>query len=486
MARSSVKEYLVDVFKIDVRSLAILRICLGCIILIDLCNRLSTLELFYTDNGIFSRQMSRDYLDGAFWSLFWINGSLWYAVLLFSVNFVAAIGLTVGFKTRWMTAICLVLAWSLQIRNPLVLTAGHILLRMLLFWSLFLPMACRWSYDSKKSGAVKSQRPMQVVSVASAAILLQLAMVYFFSGIAKLNESWLDGYALEYALHLEMYCKPFGQWLRGFPVLLTIVTYSTLFIELVGPILLFWPGIHRFARGVLLALFVLMHIGIWSTMSIGIFSMTAVAAWVLFVPSDVWSPSDSNKSNEKSFVPFRGIIHQSSAAIFLVIVVLMNIANALPPRVGENFVYGIQKLGQSTMTIQEFKMFGNPPMTSIWIEHRGKLPDGNWVDLITGEKVIPGTQPDSIYREAKTQHWRRTYWNLYAMPSSETSQIRKRMLELMSERWNREHSERPILNSQMVVYEKRIELKGTWSLPEITIWSEWPSNATSNKKSQQK
>ena len=208
-----------DLFEIDVRSLAILRISLGVLILVDLASRLRNLELFYTEGGIVTRALSQEYLGSGFWSLYWIDGSLAVTQVLFALTASAAVGLIFGFNTRLMTILCLVLVASLHVRNPLVLTGGHILMRLMLFWSIFLPLGAVWSVDAHLS---PNREPDQwrVASVATMAIMLQVAFIYLFSGISKLNSYWISGHAVEYVLGLEMYVKPLGNFLRGFPGLL--------------------------------------------------------------------------------------------------------------------------------------------------------------------------------------------------------------------------------------------------------------------------
>jgi hypothetical protein len=280
-------EWLSELFAVDVRSLAALRIVLALLVLGELLfNQIPNLEIFYTDQGILPRDLCQDYLGRGYWSMAWLSGESHFIGLLMAANAIAAIGLLIGYQTRAVTAICLVLVWSLQIRNPLVLTAGHILLRMLLFWSLFLPLGAIWSVDSRIRATRKPAG--KVLSVASAALLLQLAYMYFFAGLAKLNEHWMSGRGVELALQLEMYVKPLGHILRDYPAWLSAAAWATLILEIAGPVALFLPGVSKLSRPILMALFCILHWAIWMTISIGIFSLAAMAAWLIFVPGQWW------------------------------------------------------------------------------------------------------------------------------------------------------------------------------------------------------
>jgi hypothetical protein len=50
-------------------------------------------------------------------------------------------------KARWSTLLASVLLVSLDNRNPLILNAVDSYFRMLLFWSLFLPLGARFSVN---------------------------------------------------------------------------------------------------------------------------------------------------------------------------------------------------------------------------------------------------------------------------------------------------------------------------------------------------
>ena len=300
--------------------------------------------------------------------------------------------------------------------------------------------------------------------------------MYFFSGVAKLNEFWFDGLALEYALHLEMYCKPFGAWLRGLGPLLIVVTYATLLAELIAPILVFMPRINQFARGIFMASFMLLHLGILLTMSIGIFSLTAIASWVIFVPTQVWDREYPDRSSAVAPTPTStgsGPLAQFICALLLIYVVALNILN-VAPRSDSGFESNFRKIGHSLMVVQEFKMFGIPPTISPWVEHRGQTKAGNWVDLITADSVQPGVEPKSIYSYSRNQHWRRIYWNLLAMPGTPEAQIRQRILEKMVNRWNQTGShDAEVVRAEFVAYSKQIQLGDKWSNPESQVYQSW-------------
>lgn len=72
-----------------------------------------------------------------------------------------------------------------------VLNAGDVILRLLLFWSMLLPLGARWSLDAARAG----RRPPDLVTGgAAAALLLQVAFIYVFTGLKKTGATWNEDY----------------------------------------------------------------------------------------------------------------------------------------------------------------------------------------------------------------------------------------------------------------------------------------------------
>ena len=137
-------------FGIDLRSLAAFRIGIGALLLTDLGMRATDLTAHYTDDGIVPRSLLDDRLrDSWRWSWHMLNGSAAFQSALFLVAAFAAAALMVGFRTRFATVVSWLLLVSLHARNPFIVNAGDVLLRVVLFWSIFLPLGAVWSIDHR-------------------------------------------------------------------------------------------------------------------------------------------------------------------------------------------------------------------------------------------------------------------------------------------------------------------------------------------------
>ena len=107
------------------------------------------MEAFYTDAGVLPRGAQIELFSGlpALISLHMMNGTIAGQALLFGFSVAAALALLVGYRTWIATLVSWVLVVSFHNRNPMVLQGGDVLLRMMLFWGLFLPLGARASLD---------------------------------------------------------------------------------------------------------------------------------------------------------------------------------------------------------------------------------------------------------------------------------------------------------------------------------------------------
>jgi hypothetical protein len=280
----------VEVFGADLRSLALFRIVLALLVLADLANRATDLSAHYTDAGVLPRTvLVQEVLSPWAFSLNLMNGQAFFQALLFCVAAVAALGLLVGYRTRLMTVVVWILLLSIQWRNPLVGGADGPLLRLMLFWAMFLPLGAYWSLDR----ALKREAPrfsMRFLSLATVGLFMQIAFVYWFTAALKSGPEWrVDGTALYYALSIDQIATPFGHYLLNFPDLLTVMTFATVCLEAFGPFLLFCPFFTGPVRTGAVMAFMSLHFGIWLTMDIGIFPWISAFCMVCFLPTWFWN-----------------------------------------------------------------------------------------------------------------------------------------------------------------------------------------------------
>ncbi len=278
-----------DLFGIDLRSLALFRIGLALLLLTDLLNRSTMLKAHYTDFGVLPLAVWRERFP-YYWSvsIHLLDGSLAWQILVFLVAAVLAFFLLLGYQTRLATCLSWFLLISSHTRNPLVLQGGDTLLRLLLFWSMFLPLGARYSLDSLLRPSAP-ERPNPLVSMGTVALLLQICFVYWFGvGLKSHRIWWQEGSAVYYALSIDQYATLLGHFLLNFPALLRLLTYTTILIELLGPILAFSPIYTGPMRLGVVLIFVLFHLSLGLAMELGHFPYISIVGWWVFIPAWFW------------------------------------------------------------------------------------------------------------------------------------------------------------------------------------------------------
>jgi len=278
----------VRLFGTDLRSLAALRIGLGVAVLLDTAMRARDVVGLYTDAGVLPGRLL-EAGDGPLVRLsvhYWAGQHPALQAALFVAGAAAALALIAGWHTRLATAVCWYLVASLQIRQPLGYMGGDSILRMMLFWGLFLPLAARGSVDAARHPL--RGRPDWFVSGGTAAVLLQVGIIYWATGLRKSGAGWWNGEAVSIALHQDAWTTALGVWLRDHGTTLTLLTHGTIALELAGPLLAFLPVYTAVGRYVAIALFWSFHLGLASAMNIGLFPVFSMVAWLPFLPGDVW------------------------------------------------------------------------------------------------------------------------------------------------------------------------------------------------------
>jgi hypothetical protein len=269
---------------VDLRSLALLRVGLGITILFDLAQRALSLRAHYTDQGVLPNAAlgAVAAYQRSLGSLHSLSGGEAFIAVLFILQVCAAACLCLGAWTRAAAFVSWVLLCSLHWRNPMVVMSGDRLLALLSFWAMFLPLAARAALHRR----VPRTETSVCRSAATTVLLLQIALFYLLAGLAKRGELWWNGDAVAMALGQEAYATSAGQWLRGQQLLTQVLTFGTLALELVGPLLaLLTRGRSRL--GIVLA-FVSFHLGLAIFLSIGLYPLVCIVAWTVFLPTQAW------------------------------------------------------------------------------------------------------------------------------------------------------------------------------------------------------
>jgi hypothetical protein len=272
------------IFEADFRSLAVFRIAIAAVVLIDLVGKARNLTAFYTDEGALPRHVLLTELRPWSISLNLISGTFLIETLLFIATGLAALAMLFGHRTRVASIATWALVLSIQWRNPFVLHGADELLRVLLFWGMFLPLGAVWSVDNRSRPAA-----IRISSVGVAALFLQISYVYWFAVLLKTGRAWrIDGTALSYALSSDELISPIGTAMLEYQSVLRVLSFATLSLEAIGPFLLLTPWFKGPLRTLGIASFIALHMGILMAMNIGYFPLLSAFCMVCFLPSWFW------------------------------------------------------------------------------------------------------------------------------------------------------------------------------------------------------
>ena len=216
-----------------------------------------------------------------------INGSAFFALIVALIGLITSLFLIIGWRTKISLFVTWVVIMSFHARFPLVNHGGDNLLRMILFWSFFLPINSYYSVDSVLSDTPKI-RPAYF-GLASIAWIMQVLFVYLFTFLYKWDPGWYKNFdSLYYAMNLDMFTTSLGKKLLFFPSLMKFLSFFAFALEGVGPILLLIPWKISFWRSLTVFLFFALHIGIWMTLELGNFAPACMILWVALIPSIFW------------------------------------------------------------------------------------------------------------------------------------------------------------------------------------------------------
>jgi hypothetical protein len=206
----------------------------------------------------------------------------------------------IGFRTRLMTFVALLLAATFNNRMVELLNGGDALFRLGLYLLLLSPAGATWSIDAWLRSRWQWPRPLhpftqpRFIEPWSVRLMqIQIVFMYLFTGLTKLADihpdaqwgwwwprgDWLDGNALYWVLNdISLMRWSFAQ----FPIPLfacKIATWGTLFFEIFFGLLV----LSRWTRPATLLVGVVLHLGILLTMEIGWFSQITLCWYLLFV-----------------------------------------------------------------------------------------------------------------------------------------------------------------------------------------------------------
>lgn len=432
-------------FGLDVRSLALFRIGMGILILVDLALRSRDLEAHYTSFGVLPPDLLERLIGPMrYLSLHYLTSdSVPLQGVMFAIQAIVAIGFIVGYRTWMMTLLSWLLLVSLHRINDRVLNAGDLVMRAMLFWSLFLPLGARWSLDSVRRAL---PTPRTVVSIGSAAFVLQFCMMYWFTALLKTGPAWKDGTAIYYALNAEMLLHPLGAWLRQFLELMKGLTWASLALEVGGPLLAILPFGRGWLRVPVIAAFIVFHIVIGLCLEVIMFTYVCPIVWLALLPTVFWDWLLGRRAKQATVDPTS--VHAAGplfalpmtakvfALLSLAIVLAINIVQLKGFEAARANAKPLALFGGLLGLDQRWSMFAPEPVRHTnWYVFDARLADGRHVNPFLDGQPITGERPQWII-----DAYRNNRWLAYLIFLQTGDPRLPELADYVIRQWNEQHS----------------------------------------------
>ena len=241
----------------DPRAVAAFRIGFASVLLLNINNMWPHFELLFTDEGLFMTDSARQFLAGGqfrgygegldgeptgffdlaawgTWALgprysllyFWSSPRFFWALL--AIWEVATIAFLLGFRTRLMGVVSLVLTLGFMGRSPIYQSGADVVFRVMFVYLVLARSGHAYSLDNwlrcrrlRRAGELDERDGpgggagtetlaaiyRRIPAWPRTLMILQLATIYFWTGCAKSGHVWWKGDSLYYALSLDHFAR---------------------------------------------------------------------------------------------------------------------------------------------------------------------------------------------------------------------------------------------------------------------------------------
>jgi hypothetical protein len=206
--------------------------------------------------------------------------------VVFYLWILSTVCLGLGLATSLAAIVVWVLAVSFANLNPLVNHGGDLVRNIILFYMMLCPCGAAWSLDrllARRRGRYTA--PVYVAPWPLRLLLIQLVLIYFFTGLFKLfGEMWRNGDALYYTL-ADLFYARMSLAQVALPLwLLRLMSWSVLFWEVSFPLWL----VLRWTRIAALLAGVLFHAGTLVLLELGGFEWYMLVLYLPLLPWARW------------------------------------------------------------------------------------------------------------------------------------------------------------------------------------------------------
>ena len=395
-----------DNLSLDLRALALMRVAFASLVIADIIGRSADYIAHYSDLGWLPREAAG---NPPVLRAYFLSGEPNFVIALMVLTCVVAVSLMVGFRARLCAIACWFLVGSLHQRCWPVNQGGDDLMRNMLFFMAFTPLGARWSIDAwlKKEPIL----PKRAIGATTIILYGQLFLVYMVTGTMKASHAhWLSGEAVYHALSADHFVTEIGTWLYPHWNVLRGLTWLTLIVEIIGPLLLVLGPARAWFRGGLALVFVGFHIGIAATLHVGIFSAISASCWLFTLPT-AWLDAVEGRLRKLAH-PTVWRLHPSPAPLRWIATLAFSyilVSTVVEDRAAKTSMLYRRTVwpGNALGLKRRWALFVTPRGHTGWIVVEGRLADRRVVDFVRDRAPVSWEQPAHFYRVFRNQRWRK-------------------------------------------------------------------------------
>lgn len=320
------------VYGLDLRSIGLFRVALGIFLLGELVFRvlLNFSEIYSPESGVLGNCFREGYASVYELPPFIFGIESDAGMLAYLTVYAACLLLFIlGIVPRTSAFVSAVLFWLVNSRYNVLYLGWEMYASTLLFWAIILPVGDRFAVLPRPMFS-RSNLAQEWRSPLAFAALFQIAFIYFYNGISKNGERWMNGEAVHFFLSEYDKLRPLAESVQPLDGLLRAMTYGTLIFEVILPVMIFLPY-----RNVALRVFALLgvlafHWGIDLLVDVGNFKYVATCAVMLMVPGDIWDkvlPVLPTRTVRPFFASYRPSLAKAEVVLAIVLVGVVILSN---------------------------------------------------------------------------------------------------------------------------------------------------------------
>ncbi len=269
---------------ISAKPLGAFRIVFGLLILYYLALMPVEFDYWYSNTGLLQGTEAREAAGPFRFSALQYFDSPLVARSVFAATVAAAVGFTLGWRTRVMSVLLYLGMLTLYHRNVSSIGGPDAVPLIFSFYAMLCPCGKAFSLDAhreaRKLGV--AAEPL-IIPWAMRLLQMQLCLIYFQSSVIKVQGPlWLNGQTVHHILFLHEFREFNMEWMAQYPFLINVMTHGAILGQFALAFWLWFRPTRRWA----IVIGLIFHAGLAMILNIAAFGETMMSVYLTFLAPD--------------------------------------------------------------------------------------------------------------------------------------------------------------------------------------------------------